>query len=106
MAKAITNTLTAVPTSGTLIVTTGIPRFLPVVLLLHPGRTGACRLQWAAGALTEPGEFIPVTAAAGGDDSLMLRFDTLDKMPTHIAAAAGTINVSYTVMVDTEIVRR
>lgn len=83
-------------TSGVAIVKTGLPTVGKVALIIHSGRSGDIRLQNSSGIL-EDGKFIPIASAAGGDDSIVIYFDGIGSMPTHIAGTSGTVSVSYTV---------
>ena len=96
--RAITRTLTTVPSTGTAIDYGTIPENFPLTMLLYPGRTGEMRLQWLTGEqAAEGGEYVPVPQAAGGDDPLVFEWANRSCAPTHIASTTGTINVRYSV---------
>lgn len=85
-------------TSGVAIVKTGLPTVGKASLVLYPTRSGAVRLQYSSGALAN-GKYLLIPAAAGGDDPLVIEFDSVSDLPTHIAGDVGTVSVTYTVAV-------
>jgi len=94
--KFLTTTVTAT-TGGVAVVKTGLPTRGKVALIIQPTRTGAIRVQNTSGALVN-GIFITIPALSGGEDPLVITFDNILTMPSFIASAAGTVVVTYTVV--------
>lgn len=94
----LTTSAASATTSGVAVVKTGLPTIGKAQLVIYPVRSGDIRLQYSSGVLSN-GKFLIIPASAGGDDPLVIEFDSVSDLPTHIAGVSGTVLVTYTVAV-------
>ena len=85
--------------AGVAIVKTGLPTVGKCALIIQPDRSGDIRLQHSSGILSD-GKYLLIPQSSGGSDPLVVYFDSMANLPTHIASNSSTpVTITYTVAI-------